>query len=215
MAKDLKNAALEAFKRSARGPETEPDEEDGGPAEQAEPTPSPERGRKPLRSTTGGTRRGPRSGKSGGPNAVGTATVTRRKAPAAAAAAVQAAQTRRPGALGKRGKTGAPAAEKGGGGGRGLLWSLILINLVLMVLVIVLLVRTAGLERLAADHGKLLQEQAKALQTIAESADKARRNAQAKFGVFRDEKKKLHGVFVNYEKPSRYRVIELSSKDAD
>ncbi|NOY80353.1 MAG: hypothetical protein GXP31_05030 [Kiritimatiellaeota bacterium] len=213
MAKDLKDAALEAFKRSARSQETEPGDAESGSTEPEDAAPPPKRGRKPLRSTAAGTRRGPGSSAKSGPNAIGTATVTRRKAPTNAAAAVQAAQTRRPGPLGKRRKTGVSVAEKGTPG-RGLQWTLIVINLVLLALVIVLLIRTRRLEQVAADHGKLIRQQAGALETIAKSADKARQNAQAKFGVFLDDKKKLHGVFVNYLKPSRCRVIELSN-DAD
>jgi len=206
MAKDLKDAALEAFKRSAMGGDAPAE----GAEEKARPVKSDDRkkgptpaksAKKAARAMTATIRRGPP------PKPGARKTTSSRTAPQSEPGPIApAAQTRRPGIVtGKKEK--GPHVRAGG-----VLWLLVAGNLLLLILIVLLLVRTSAIQKKMADQEVRIEAQMKALEAISKSADAARQNAQAKFGVFRDDKKKLHGVFVNYKKPSLYRSIELSDK---
>ena len=67
-------------------------------------------------------------------------------------------------------------------------------------------------KELAAQR-KALRNQTALLQEVAGIADEARKNAQAKFGVYRDKQKKLWGVYVNYKKPHDCKVMELRPQE--
>jgi len=93
--------------------------------------------------------------------------------------------------------------------GNVLLWVLLLLNIILTTLCIILLVTASSLRKAIETQKQYLEKQAKALQAIGEAAGKAEVGSQIKFGVYRNAKGELRGVFINYKRPERIQDVEL------
>lgn len=89
----------------------------------------------------------------------------------------------------------------------------------MLVMVVLLLLNVALLVVCGMLFGKIdankdvIEQQGKVLGEIRAIADEARQKSLVKFGVYNDPKKGLLGAFVNYDKPSKYKVVKLTPED--
>ena len=191
MGKDLRNAALEAFKRSARG---ESGGEKAGGTEAAE-----------ERKEAGGVE------KEGGSRREGGGTSGRDMRQRASTAAARSRRSRA-GSARESGARHAPRAEPAARSGVLVKLNTVLL-VVLLVLVVVLLANMAKTARRLDAQAATLRNVGEALAEMGLEVERARRSSQAKFGVFEGADGQPQGVFVNYEKPDRYKVLELKPEE--
>lgn len=244
MAKDVRNAALEAFKRSAMGagadadaeaedvePEPEPEEVDAEAVSAAQVSAADTSKVKVMPGAAADSRpaKGVAKGRKGLP-AKGKA--ARTKGDAAKRRPSAASRTGRvsPKTRASLSKGDDPAAadakptraEKAGGksvassGGRGLglaVLVLLVLNMVLLVICGMLFGKIDSLSGEIGENTTMIKQQGKALEEIVTNVDEARRNSVVKFGVYKDSKKGLQGAFVNYKKPNKYSVVELTPEE--
>jgi hypothetical protein len=85
------------------------------------------------------------------------------------------------------------------------------LNVILLVFMLIILVILAGVKQTVVKQDKAIAELKKSTEKAADEAERGRKQAQTKFGVYQDAKKGLQGILLNGEKPAERKFFDIKT----